>query len=157
MQIEIRRAEENDIEVSANMFNNYRVWYHQDADLPAAQAFLTARLKNKESIIFLAFINGKPAGFTQLYPVFSSVRMRRAYLLNDLFVEEAARKNGVAAKLLDAAIEFGKENDAGFLMLQTSFDNKQAQALYAKAGWKKIEDYIYEFDIVASPQFGTRI
>ena len=136
-----------ELQVLTKLFDKYRVWYHQQTDLEAATKFLEERIKNDESIIFLALAEGFPAGFTQLYPIFSSVRMRKAYLLNDLYVEVFARKQGVAASLLDTAKQYARQQDAAFLILQTGHVNTQAQTLYERTGWKKVDDYIYEFDL----------
>ena len=38
-------------------------------------------------------------GFVQLYPMFSSVRARRTWVLNDLFVEAQFRRGGIAGSL----------------------------------------------------------
>ena len=51
-----------------------------------AENFLKERLENQDSEIFVAEENGILTGFTQLYPLFSSTRMKRYWLLNDLFV-----------------------------------------------------------------------
>jgi GNAT superfamily N-acetyltransferase len=74
-------------------------------------------------------------GFTQLYPVFSSVRAVRTYLLNDLYVVAHARRTGVARGLLEAAADFARANGAASLSLTTATDNLPAQRLYESLGW----------------------
>ena len=87
-------------------------------------------------------------GFTQLYPIFSSVGMKRCWLLNDLFVLDTVRGKGIATALLDAAKAFGLETQSRWLMLQTAYDNHAAQALYEKSGWTKDEDYyVYNYTL----------
>jgi GNAT superfamily N-acetyltransferase len=100
MSVTIKRAELSDVSIVAYLFNQYRQWYHQQADLEGAVNFLRERLTNSDSTILLALVENEPAGFTQLYSIFSSVRMKKALLLNDLFVAKNARKKGVAAELL---------------------------------------------------------
>jgi GNAT superfamily N-acetyltransferase len=65
--------------------------------------------KKNDSTIFLAEENGNMIGFTQLYPSFSSVSMKRIWILNDLFVAEVYRKQGVAKQLMDTAEAFVRE------------------------------------------------
>jgi GNAT superfamily N-acetyltransferase len=113
------------------------------SDQQAATFFLKERLQKNESIIFIACINNNAVGFTQLYPIFSSVSMQRAWLLNDLYTTEAARKKGVATALLNHAKEFGASTNAKYLMLQTAADNKTAQKLYEQNGWQKETDWFY--------------
>ncbi len=92
-------------------------------------------------------IDGDAAhGFVQLYPLFSTVRTTRTYLLNDLFVAPAARRRRVGATLLSAAAEFARVNGATALSLHTAVDNFDAQALYAASGWKR-DDRFCEYTL----------
>lgn len=93
----IRQAKISDAAAIAPLFNQYREFYRQASDLQGAEAFLKARLKNHESIILIAEENGELIGFSQLYPAFSSVSMKRIYILNDLFVAPHARTKEPAA------------------------------------------------------------
>ncbi|MGA7965953.1 MAG: GNAT family N-acetyltransferase [Gammaproteobacteria bacterium] len=139
----VDRAGLTDLDALAPLFDAYRRFYGQPADLHGARIFLGNRLKNNESVIFLARLDNVPAGFTQLYPCFSSVRARRTWLLNDLYVAEAARKHGVAATLLDAARRHGEATGAHELTLQTTRDNTPAQALYEKNGWVRQDGFYW--------------
>ena len=136
-----------DLPQLAILFDQYRVFYKQPTDIPAAQSFLQERIEKKESVIIIAVEENSIAGFTQLYPIFSSVSMKKAWLLNDLFVQKDKRGKGVAAALLAAAKNFGKETNAKFLLLQTGADNFTAQSVYEKNNWKKSDDYYYELAI----------
>ncbi len=148
MTVEIIRAEIENVKAVAKLFDEYRRWYHQEGDLEAAENFVRERIANRESVIFLAFIDGKPAGFTQLYPVFSSVQMGTAWLLNDLYIAEHARKRGIATAILDKAKQHGIDSGAKFLMLQTGTDNTGAQKLYEKNQWEKAGDFIYQLPLI---------
>jgi ribosomal protein S18 acetylase RimI-like enzyme len=131
----IRRATLDDLDAITPLFDAYRRFYAQSADLARARDFLHERLQRGESAILLAELDGRAAGFTQLYPMFSSVRTARIWILNDLFVDASARRHGVARALLDAAAQFARENGAAGLMLETTRDNAPARALYRAAGW----------------------
>lgn len=131
----VRRATLDDLETVAPLFDAYRRFYAQSGDLQRARDFLHERLQHGESAILLAELDGRAAGFTQLYPMFSSVRTARIWILNDLFVDEGARRYGVARALLDAAAQFAREAGAAGLMLETTRDNAPARALYRAAGW----------------------
>ena len=119
------------------LFDDYRQFYSQASDTSGAKAFLHERLSQGDSVVFVAFLEGKPAGFTQLYPSFSSVSMVQIWILNDLFVAEEARRNGVAQALLERAASFGKETGAARLTLTTEVTNEKAQALYEALGWER--------------------
>ncbi|HTL07728.1 MAG TPA: GNAT family N-acetyltransferase [Chitinophagaceae bacterium] len=145
--ITIRTASREDLDALTVLFDLYRIWYHQPSDIAAARKFLLQRIEKNESVILIAEQEGKLLGFTQLYPIFSSVSLRKAWLLNDLYVHAAARNQGVAVQMLNAARLHGKESGAKWLMLQTGNDNYRAQSVYEKNGWKRISDYFYELPL----------
>jgi ribosomal protein S18 acetylase RimI-like enzyme len=143
----IKRAGLEDLDSLAILFDAYRRFYKQPSDLIRAKIFLEERLRKSESVIFIATDADKAIGFTQLYPIFSSVSLKSAWLLNDLYVEAGVRKSGAGTQLLEAAKTFGRETHAAWLLLETAVDNLAAQALYEKNGWKKTEDLFYQFDL----------
>jgi GNAT superfamily N-acetyltransferase len=147
MPVQIIAAGIEHLSELASLFNQYRVWYHQQPDLPGARKFLEERIKNVESKIFLALHNGKAAGFVQLYPIFTSVGMKRAWLLNDLFVHENYRGAGIATLLLENAKELGRGNDSKWLLLQTDQSNVKAQQLYHKNGWELVPDMFFQYNL----------
>ena len=147
MNVEIRKSSVEDANLISPLFDSYRSFYKQAPDVEGASNFIKERLQQNESVIFIAFVKGNAAGFIQLYPVFTSGGMKRAWLLNDLYIHVSARGKGVATALLDAAKEFGKSTGSKWLMLQTGADNYTAQALYKKNEWKKETDLFYRFDL----------
>ena len=147
MPVQIIAAGIEHLSELASLFNQYRVWYHQQPDLPGAMKFLGERIKNGESKIFLALHDGVPAGFVQLYPIFTSVGMSRAWLLNDLFVHENHRGAGIATLLLEKAKELGRGNHSKWLLLQTDQSNVKAQQLYHKNGWEPVPDMFFQYNL----------
>ncbi|WP_333879853.1 GNAT family N-acetyltransferase [Lysinibacillus capsici] len=128
------------------LFNAYREFYGQSSDLQQAEQFIQERVMRAESIIFLAYLEEEPVGFAQLFPVFSSVAMKRAFLLNDLFVAKQARKQGVAQALMEQCYIYCQQEDARYMMLETARDNVQAQKLYEKMGMT-IDETVYYYSI----------
>lgn len=136
--ITVRPANRSDIETVARLFDDYRQFYEQQPDLAGATAFIRRRLDSGDSHVLLALDERQAGlGFTQLYPVFSSVRMARVWILNDLFVSPEARGRGVATKLMSAAANLARQNDVASLQLETASDNSPARTLYEKLGWKR--------------------
>ena len=137
MTIAVRPATFHDLEALVPLFDGYRQFYGKPSDEDGAREFLTARLRLDESRILLARdAHGAALGFTQLYPLFSSVRMVRTWLLNDLFVAAHARRQGVAKALLEAAATQARNAGVASLSLSTAHDNLPAQALYESLGWR---------------------
>ena len=143
----IRRAKKKDIDGLSILFDKYRIFYKQGSDVENARSFLKKTMKRKESVIFVAEEREELIGFTQLFPIFSSVSMKRTWLLNDLYVNEKARGMGAATKLLEAAKKFGTETNSKWLILQTAADNFTAQKVYEKNGWVRETDFFYRKDI----------
>jgi len=147
MALDIKKVTVSDISSVALLFDAYRVFYHQLSNLQAAFDFLEQRVSKNESTIFLAVMGNEPVGFVQLYPVFSSVQMKKSWILNDLFVAETARNQGIGEALLQQAKQFGRESGAAYLLLQTGSDNYSAQSVYEKNGWIKAQDFFYEYPL----------
>ena len=131
------------------LFDKYRIFYQQPSSIALAKQFLHQRLTNNESVVFAALDDehGRiiPAGFTQLYPLYSSVHAQKNWVLNDLYVEAAYRKQGIGKKLIETAIQFTKDQGAYFVQLETATDNTAAQSLYETIGFKKCNPLEGEF------------
>jgi GNAT superfamily N-acetyltransferase len=139
----VRRATLDDLEALIPLFEGYRGFYGESPDPDMARTFLGERLALGESVILLAEVDGRPVGFTQLYPIFSSTRCRRLWLLNDLFVAPEGRRAGTGQALLEAARRFAQESGAAGLELMTARTNLAAQRLYERLGWQRDEVFLH--------------
>jgi ribosomal protein S18 acetylase RimI-like enzyme len=135
-----RRADLTDLDAIAALFDAYRQFYEQPADLELASKFIKDRLQKCEAIILLALdSNGRAAGFCQLYPSFCSVEAKPILTLYDLYVRPEARRGGAGRALLLAAQAHAAETSVARLDLSTAKTNFAAQALYESLGWVKDE------------------
>lgn len=128
-----------DLDELTTLFDQYRQFQGQAPDVAACQAFLHERFNHGESVVFIARIAGRSAGFAQLYPSFSSTALARVYILNDLFVAPDARRGGVASALLAAVEGYARSFGACRVSLNVARDNPTAQALYEERGWTRDE------------------
>lgn len=143
----IRQAAPADLDQLAALFDAYRVFYAQPSDLASARAFLAERLARADSVVFLAFDDALSVlGFTQLYPSFTSIRMKPIFILNDLYVAPEGRCKGIAKALLAAAAEHARGIGAARLTLSTAVTNHSAQSLYAANGWIRDEAF-YSYNL----------
>ncbi|WP_409296515.1 N-acetyltransferase family protein [Peribacillus sp. SCS-26] len=141
--MKIIQATIEDLIPVSRLFDLYRIFYQQPEDQEGALCFLKERFINQDSVIFTAVSEeGNYVGFTQLYPLFSSVSMKKSYLLNDLFVHPNARGRGVGGLLLAAARDYAIKTGAKGLSLQTARGNTAAQALYEKNGYDRETQFI---------------
>ena len=146
LHITTRLATPADLDVLAPLFDAYRQFYAQPADLAQARAFLAERMQRQESVILLAVApavsaapgtdscidtsaeDGRVIGFCQLYPTFCSVEARPIYALYDLFVRPEARRSGVGKALLLAAESLAAAHGKCRMDLTTARTNLMAQA-----------------------------
>lgn len=142
MPVNISPAGPADLDELAPLFDRYRRFYGKASDPAAGRAFLAARMAAGESVVFIARIDGRAVGFTQLYPLFSSTRLARLWLLNDLYVDESARGQGAGAALLERARAHADATGGCELMLETAVDNP-ARRLYERCGYAAVTDYVF--------------
>lgn len=131
-----RKVTIEDLNQLSELFDQYRIFYHKDSDIPAAEQFLKERIENKDSEIFVAEKDGKLVGFVQLYPLFSSTRIKRYWLLNDLFVNDNFRGKGFSKELIEEAKELAKSTNAAGILLETGKSNDIGNKLYPSCGFE---------------------
>jgi ribosomal protein S18 acetylase RimI-like enzyme len=131
--MQIKRINKTEAHLVIKLFDSYRVFYKQATDIERAKDFIQSRLDNSESVILIALAGDgdvqEPVGFTQLYPTYSSVRTIKNWILNDLYVDAAFRKQGIGESLIQAAMQFAKENNARYVELSTAVDNYSTAAV----------------------------
>ncbi|MCB9841335.1 MAG: GNAT family N-acetyltransferase [Phycisphaeraceae bacterium] len=157
-RVVIERAGVGDVPTVTPLFGAYRGFYEAAADAGAEAAYLRERIERGEAVVLVAWQAAGGAdpgdrgpgpasrareaiGFTLMYPTFTSVAMRAAWILNDLYVAPGGRQRGVGRALLEAAAEAAREAGAMRLELRTAHDNVAAQRLYEAMGWKMDERF----------------
>ncbi|MFZ4929879.1 GNAT family N-acetyltransferase [Chryseobacterium sp. Mn2064] len=131
-----RKAIASDLPQLAQLFDEYRIFYHKESDLAAAETFLKERIENGDSEIFVTEENGKLTGFVQLYPIFSSTRMQRYWLLNDLYVNTNYRGKGYSKALIEESKELCRASKACGILLETGKSNDVGNQLYPSCGFE---------------------
>ena len=142
MNAAIRLAEARDLDQLAELFDQYRQFYECPPDLGAAKNWIAENLERGRSTLFAADNGSQLLGFTQLYPALCSVDLVDYFVLYDLYVVEAARRQGIARALMNAASEWAKAQGAARLDLETARDNAPGQALYRDLGYELDEVFL---------------
>ncbi len=147
--MDIRTANLENLDELVLLFEAYRAFYKKNPDAVGAKIFLQERIEKNESVIFMAYSDsGEAVGFTQLYPLFSSTRMKRLWLLNDLFVKEEFRGQGFSKTLIERAKQLAQETGACEIMLETAKTNDIGNQLYPTMGFELGTDFNwYHLDI----------
>src|SRR4051794_27654974 len=102
--------------------------------------------EGREGAQLVAEVGGELVGFATLYFTWSTLRAERISILNDLYVNEAARGTGAAAALFQGARALSRERGCAEMEWQTAADNHRAQAFYAKMGGERGEWVSYSIE-----------
>jgi len=144
--MKIREAKISDIDNLSSLFNSYRMFYGKDSNVGVAKKFLESRIKLCDSKIYVSEVDQCLTGFVQLYPIFSSTRVSKYWLLNDLFVDANERGRGYSKHLIKKAKDLVKDTSACGMMLETDKTNNIGNNLYPSQGFKKnIASNFYEW------------
>lgn len=140
--MQINQATSADLNQLSSLFHDYLAFYEVDKSLSDTRDFLAARLEQGSSTVFIACDSKNNAlGFVQLYPLYASLALAPMWLLSDLFVSPAARRQGVAQGLMNAARDYAEASGACGLQLETAKNNHPGQALYERLGYVRDEAF----------------
>ncbi|WP_460708879.1 GNAT family N-acetyltransferase [Myceligenerans halotolerans] len=146
MPIEVRDVTDADLDAVAGLFLQYLAFYEHAADERRVREFLSARFASDDTALLIAEEtgDGRPAvGIAQAYRSWSSVSLGPVWVLNDLFVEPAARGTGAGRALVRAICERAKEAGAIRVSLATAWDNVAAQGLYESEGFARDVSFLH--------------
>jgi ribosomal protein S18 acetylase RimI-like enzyme len=145
MDAAVRRATIADLESLLPLVEGYRRFYKQQPSPERERRFIEQHLRDGTSIIYIAEVDAKPAGFMQLFKSYSTVHLANVWILEDLFVAPDFRRRGTAEALLAAALKHARDDGASSMFLETAHDNETAQRVYERAGWTR-EGRFYKYN-----------
>jgi GNAT superfamily N-acetyltransferase len=131
------------------MIAAYQRFYEvEDIDEERNRAFFSRFIAPSEDGMLLGAWRGEELlGYACLYWHFTSLVPAETVLMNDLFVYEAARGQGVGRALIEACAEIGRERGAHHLEWATAPGNVAAQRLYDSTGAERSEWVEYELGL----------
>lgn len=144
--IQIRPIAIEDIEDLVPLVDSYRGFYGQERSNDTRK-YLTERIEDGSALGFIARVERQAAGFTLIYPTFSTVALAPIWLLNDLYVDENHRRQGIANALLERAEDEARHAGAARIWLRTALDNAPARSLYENRGWV-LDEIFCRYDLV---------
>nr|WP_283249458.1 GNAT family N-acetyltransferase [Bacillus sp. FJAT-49736] len=133
----IRQATRQDINELYELMLEYIVdFYKQSKPDEAELKGLIEHLIDQPAsgLQFVAELDGVLVGFATLYFTFSTLRVKRAAVLNDLFVKTEIRGKQVGEKLFQTCLQYIRDNGFCSMTWETAKDNLVAQSLYNKMG-----------------------
>jgi GNAT superfamily N-acetyltransferase len=148
--LEVGPAREDEFEALLPLIAAYQRFYKvDDVDTDRNRAFFRRFLAPSEDGQLMAARGegGEILGYACLYWTFSSTRAVEAVLMNDLFVAEGTRGQGVGRALIEASAAVARERGAAWLEWATAPDNHTAQRLYDSMTSHKTTWLEYELDL----------
>lgn len=144
--ISIRQAKPEDVQQLSELMYQYMDFYKRPRQEEGKlRGFIEYILDNRSSgIQFVAEREGALTGFATLYFTFSTLQLKRAAIMNDLFVTAEARGQRVGEGLFQACLEYAKRHDYAYMTWETAQDNGAAQAFYHKMGGRRSDWIVYE-------------
>ncbi|ABE55320.1 hypothetical protein Sden_2038 [Shewanella denitrificans OS217] len=109
--MQIRLATGADVEQLTGLFDLYRQSLGQPSENHKCRQFVSARLSEGDTMIFIARHEVQALGFIQLYPSYSSVSLKPVWYFDDAFVVELYRGTGIAKGLIAKAKELADSAD----------------------------------------------
>jgi GNAT superfamily N-acetyltransferase len=148
-EIEIAPISTAEFEGLLPLIAAYQRFYEvEEIDEGRNRAFFRRFLAPSEDGLLLgARRDGRLIGYACLYWHFSSLEAVESVLMNDLYVSEEARDEGVGRALIEAAAEVARERGAAFVEWATAPDNHTAQRLYDSTGAERSEWVSYELRV----------
>jgi GNAT superfamily N-acetyltransferase len=127
----------------------YQRFYEvEEIDDDRNRAFFTRFIAPSDDGLLLgAWGNDDLLGYACLYWHFTSLVPAETVLMNDLFVTETARGQGVGRALIEAGATVARERGAHHLEWATAPDNKTAQRLYDATGAERTTWIEYELEL----------
>lgn len=90
-------------------------------------------IRQKYNFLLGYYIDNNIVGYTFIKGI-----DKETALLDGLYVEEEYRNKGIATKLITTAFKICKNNNINFLDVNVMYENKEAQRLYNKFGFKNL-------------------
>lgn len=143
----IRQASEQDIPQLKDLMLAYIVDFYQQPkpNQDELVGLIQHLIDNPSSgLQFVAEEDGELLGFSTLYFTFSTLKVKKAAILNDLFVSPFARGKKVGEALFQRNLDYIRDNNFASMTWETAKDNVVAQALYNKMGGQLSGWLVYE-------------
>lgn len=125
-----------------------RFYESDDVDDARNRAFFARFIApSDDGMLIGAWRDGELVGYACLYWSFTSIVPAETVLMNDLYVIEGVRGQGVGRALIEASAAIGRERGANRLEWVTARSNETAQRLYDTTGAKRSEWIEYELPL----------
>jgi GNAT superfamily N-acetyltransferase len=148
VSIRVEPLGETDYERVLPLIAGYQRFYLAEPDEGRNREFFRRFLApSSDGLLLAAWLGDEMVGFATLYWTFSSTHAAEAALMNDLFVVEGHRGEGIGLMLIEASVAAAREKGMHHLEWFTALDNDRGQRLYDRTGAQRSGWYNYEIPI----------
>ncbi len=149
VETQIRRATEDDLttlgRLGAVLLRTHHAFDAQRFMAPGSNpeagyaAFLRTQFQSDDVAVFVAEHQGAVIGYVYagIEPQSWKELRERAGFIHDIVVEESGRRSGVAAMLIQTALEWMRGRGLTHAMLWTATHNDAAQHLFTRLGFRE--------------------
>ncbi|PPL20516.1 GNAT family N-acetyltransferase [Microterricola pindariensis] len=146
MTVQIRPIADGDFFNWIGLYEGYNSFYNKQlTDQKALILWSWLVDKNHESFGYVAEEDGELIGLAHLREFARPLDASRGLFLDDLYVADSARGNGVGAALLETAKDYARENRLSVVRWISASDNEVAQLLYDKVA-ERTDWVTYDMD-----------
>jgi GNAT superfamily N-acetyltransferase len=146
--LSIRYAEEADSALILNFITELAVFEGMGDKVAATEEDIRVSLfERKQAEVIIAEADGSPAAFALFFANYSTFLGKANLFLDDLFVRESYRGNGIGTALLQRLARIAVERGCGRLDWLVLDDNADGAAFYRKQGAAALTDRrVYRLD-----------
>jgi len=146
--LRIEPVTDEQFETLVPMIADYQRFYEvEKIDDERNRAFFSRFIDPSDDGTLIAAWDGdRLLGYACLYWHLSSLAAAETVLMNDLYVDEAARGHGIGRALIEASAGIARARGAQLLEWSTAPDNHTAQRLYDSTGAERSTWLTYELD-----------
>ena len=145
MEFSVQLAAKNNIDEILALYKEFflEMAAHQPKLLRPAEAnktFIKSMLNRFDTDYFVALADGKTVGFVLVQQLDTpdyacNIPYKYAYLM-DIKVSKLYQGNGIGAKLIERVEQWAKDRGLAYVELNVLAENKGAQKLYKRTGYK---------------------
>ena len=150
MSIEVRPVKEGDFFVWLDLYTQYAEFYDTrltDQKALVLWSWLTS--PDHEESGYVAVDGDRIVGLAHLREFARPLEGDRGLFIDDLYVLESERGNGIGHRLIQTARSLAEERGLGVVQWITAQDNTQAQRMYDSVA-NRTSWVTYEIDLVAA-------
>lgn len=120
---------------------------------PPDDQAVRAYLASPTDHLFIAYLDGQPAGFARAHDLRRLDGMRPKLLLYEIETAPQFRRRGVGRAMVEAAKECGRVRNAHLMFVITTRGNTAAMRLYASTGGRRstYDETVLSYDLSAEP------